>query len=185
VIEQSIELGGAQRRHADLLALVPPADFRAFLFQAFTAAFDSDRWPYGYGIGTTALGTQYVARIIGVKPVIVGVESGFGAILLETGILGLVLWVVMSVAIVISAWKVVLRLRGSPWFPIGFIIFWYAILLFFPLMVGGIQAYQDFVLNAYLWLLLGVLFRLPGLKLAVEAAQVEQTLAVPQPRWVT
>src|SRR5215472_15401822 len=33
----------------------------------FLAAFSYDRWPYGYGIGTTSLGTQYVARIFGAK----------------------------------------------------------------------------------------------------------------------
>jgi hypothetical protein len=158
---------------------------RDYPLRSFVAAFTYERWPYGYGIGTTALGTQYVARIFGVKPLGVGVESGFGAILLEIGIVGLVLWVIMSISIVVSAWKIVLRLRGSPWFPIGFIIFWYASLVFVPFMIGGIQAYQDFVLNAYLWLLLGVLFRLPSLKLAVEAAHVEQILAAQQPRWVT
>jgi hypothetical protein len=32
----------------------------------------------------------------------------------------------------------------------------------------GLQAYQDFILNAYLWLLLGVLFRLPKLALSPQ-----------------
>jgi len=157
---------------------------RDYPLQNFLGAFSYDRWPYGYGIGTTALGTQYVARIIGVKPLGVGVESGFGALVLEMGIGGLVLWLIMSIAIVIGAWRIVLRLRGSPWFPIGFIIFWYAALMFFPFMIGGIQAYEDFVMNAYLWLLLGVLFRLPHLKAAVEVAHVEQVLASQRPRWV-
>jgi len=157
---------------------------RDYPLQNFLGAFSYDRWPYGYGIGTTALGTQYVARIIGVKPLGVGVESGFGAVVLEMGIGGLVLWLIMSIAIVIGAWRIVLRLRGSPWFPIGFIIFWYAALMFFPFMIGGIQAYEDFVMNAYLWLLLGVLFRLPHLKAAVEVAHVEQVLASQRPRWV-
>src|SRR5712664_5033726 len=34
----------------------------------FLGAFGYERWPYGYGIGTTSLGTQYVARIFGAKP---------------------------------------------------------------------------------------------------------------------
>src|SRR5882762_1675613 len=49
----------------------------------FLGAFSYDRWPYGYGIGTTSLGTQYVARIFHAKPLGVGVESGFGALVVE------------------------------------------------------------------------------------------------------
>lgn len=151
----------------------------------FLGAFSYDQWPYGFGIGTTALGTQYVARIFGVKPLGVGVESGFGALVVEMGIGGLILWLVMAIAITLSAWKTVLHLRGSPWFPIGFTIFLYAFLLLLPEMIGGIQAYEDFVVNAYLWLLLGVLFRLPHLKAAAETAVVEYAFARQQPRWVT
>src|SRR5438128_3679279 len=134
---------------------------RDYPLKNFLGAFSYDRWPYGYGIGTTALGTQYVSRIFGVKPLGVGVESGFGAIVIEMGIGGLILWLIMTVAILLSAWKIVKQLRGSPWFPVGFVIFLYAGFIFIPQMVGGIQSYEDFVLNAYLWLLLGVLFRLP------------------------
>jgi hypothetical protein len=49
-------------------------------------------------------------------------------------------------------------------------IFWYAFLLLLPFTFQGMQAYQDFVLNAYLWLLLGILFRLPTLPLAAQTA---------------
>jgi hypothetical protein len=136
----------------------------------FLGAFSYERWPYGYGIGTTGLGGQYVARIFKVKPVGVGVESGFGALVLEMGIGGLILWVVMSVAILFSAWMVVKKLKGSPWFPLGFVIFWYAFIIFFPATFAGIQPYEDFLLNAYLWLLLGVLFRLPSLGLSAQFA---------------
>jgi hypothetical protein len=75
----------------------------------------------------------------------------------------------MSGAVLFSAWKIVRKLKGSPWFPLGFMIFWYAFLLLIPFTFQGLQAYQDFVLNAYLWLLLGILFRLPKL---AEAAQL-------------
>jgi hypothetical protein len=134
----------------------------------FLGAFNSPRWPYGFGIGTASLGGQYVARIFHVLPSTGGVESGFGNIVLELGIVGLALWFVMSGAVLFSAWKVVRKLKGSPWFPLAFMIFWYAFLLLIPLTFQGLQSYQDFVLNAYLWLLLGILFRLPKL---AEAAQ--------------
>jgi len=134
----------------------------------FLGAFESPRWPYGFGIGTASLGGQYVTRIFQVAAPTETVESGFGCLILELGIVGLALWFLMSGAVLISAWKVVRKLRGSPWFPLGFMIFWYAFLLFLPFTFQGMQAYQDFVLNAYVWLLLGILFRLPRLALSAQ-----------------
>ena len=100
----------------------------------------------------------------------VGVESGFGTLVVEMGIAGLILWIIMSVAILFSAWKVVKKLKGSPWFPVGFAIFWYAFLLLGPATFGGMQAYEDFLLNAYFWVLLGLLFRLPTVALSPQFA---------------
>jgi hypothetical protein len=136
----------------------------------FLLAFQTPRWPYGYGIGTVSLGGQYVTRILHVAPPTIGVESGFGSLIVEMGIGGLLLWFIMSGAVLISAWRVVRKLKGSPWFPLGFTIFWYAFLLLILFTFQGLQAYQDFVLNAYLWLLLGILFRLPTLALSSEFA---------------
>jgi hypothetical protein len=151
--------------------------------QNFLGAFNYDRWPYGYGIGTASLGGQYVARIFNVKPLGVGVESGYGGLVVEMGIGGLVLWLVMSLAITVSAWKVVKKLKGSPLFPLGFVIFWYAFFLLFPATFGGLQPYEDFLLNAYFWLLLGVLFRLPTIALSAQFAANVPT-AQPQRRWI-
>ena len=49
-------------------------------------------------------------------------------------------------------------------------IFWYAFLLLLPFTFQGMQPYQDFILNAYLWLTLGILFRLPTLALSPQTA---------------
>lgn len=143
---------------------------RDYPLENFMGAFNNPRWPYGFGIGTASLGGQYVTRIFQVAMPTETVESGFGCLVLELGIVGLALWIIMSVAVLVSAWKVVRKLRGSPWFPLGFMIFWYAFLLLLPFTFQGMQAYQDFVLNAYLWLLLGILFRLPKLALSAQAA---------------
>src|SRR5467141_2466836 len=80
----------------------------------FLGAFSYERWPYGYGIGTASLGTQYVARIFHAKPLGVGVESGFGTLIVEMGIGGLILWFIMTFAILFPAWRVIKKLRGSP-----------------------------------------------------------------------
>jgi len=143
----------------------------------FKYAFTYPRWPYGYGIGTCSFGGQYVTRIMHATPMHFCVESGFGNMMLELGIVGLVLWIVLGLYIGISAWKIVKELRGTPWFPLAFIIWLYAIFLFFPQMYLGGSAYQDYLLNAYLWLLLGILYRLRSFAKAIQVVQVQ---AVPR-----
>jgi hypothetical protein len=123
----------------------------------FLAAFDFPRWPYGHGLGTASLGAQYVARIMHAPPMGIGVENGYGEIILELGIVGLILWVIMSVSISFSAWRIVKKLRGSILFPIAFVIFWYVFMVLVPFTFNGLNTYQNFVMNAYLWLLIGVL----------------------------
>jgi len=104
------------------------------------------------------------------------VESGYGNLIVELGIIGLLLWILLGSAIVFSAWQVVVKLRGTPWFPLAFTSCLYAILLFFPMMFVGSSAYQDYVLNAYFWLLLGILFRLQFLARAVRINSDEATV---------
>jgi hypothetical protein len=150
-------------------------------------AFDHPRWPYGYGLGTCTLGLQYVRRLFHTGMMNVGVESGFGNLIVELGIVGLILWIVLGVAIVGSTGLVVKELRGTPWFPLAFAIFLYVFLLLFPLMFVGASAYQDFVLNANMWLFLGVLYRLRLFPKEVQAAQARTDSATrinsPQPAY--
>ena len=126
-------------------------------------AFTDPDWPIGHGIGTASLGGQYVARILGAKATGVGVESGYGNLIVELGILGPLLWLAWTTSLMLAAFKVLLKLKGTWAFPIALSIVWFAFYLLFPRTFLGMQGYQDFVLNAYLWLLVGVLFRLPAL----------------------
>jgi hypothetical protein len=65
------------------------------------------------------------------------------------------------------------------------VIFWYAFVMFLPATFAGIQAYEDFLLNAYLWLLLGVLFRLPSIGLSAQfAANAAPAEATRRWRWI-
>ncbi|HYL10188.1 MAG TPA: hypothetical protein VEU31_05570, partial [Candidatus Acidoferrales bacterium] len=131
--------------------------------QNLMAAFRDPRWLYGNGTGTYSLGVQYISQFLQVAPPAGGVESGFGTLIVELGILGLFLWIVWTVALLLAAWRVVRGLKGTPYFPIAFSIFWFAFLLLLPFTFQGMAPYQNFVLNAYLWLLVGVLFSLPNL----------------------
>jgi hypothetical protein len=47
---------------------------------------------------------------------------------------------------------------------------WRSDLVARPMTFAGIQSYQDFILNSYLWLLVGILFRLPTLELLPQFA---------------
>jgi len=96
---------------------------REYPLQNFLVAFNTPRWMYGYGTGTASLGIQYVARILRAPNTGVGVENGYGQLIIEMGVVGLLLWIILGVAIATSAWKIVKQLRVSPWFPIAFAIF--------------------------------------------------------------
>jgi len=172
------ELGSRVAIYSETLMPNSPASelvhrTQTYPLQQLGYAFDHPRWPYGYGMGTVSLGRQYVIRIMHAAPMYVGVENGYGNLVVELGVFGLVLWIILGFSIAISAWNVVRELQGTPWFPIAFAIFLYAVLLFFPMMFAGNSPYQDFVLNAYLWLLLGILYRLSVFSKTMEVAQVQ------------
>ena len=137
-------------------------------------AFQHEHWVEGYGTGMNSLGMQYVARILNEPMPTIGVENGYGSLLVEFGIVGLILWIIWVTALLLSAWRVVKQLRQTVYFPIAFAIWWYAFVLLVLLLFLGISPYQNFVNNAYLWLLIGVLYRLPKL------AQMPQLVPMPK-----
>jgi hypothetical protein len=143
---------------------------QTYPLQQLGFAFANPHWPYGYGIGTCSLGWQYVNRFMRTYNIGEGVESGFGNLLLELGIVGLLLWIVVGFRVTASTWAIVKDLRGTPWFPLGFAIFFFAFLIFFPLMFFGNSAYQDFVMNSNLWLQVGILFGLRNLAKVAQTA---------------
>src|SRR5215469_1291266 len=73
---------------------------RDYPFQNFLLAFEYGHWATGYGIGTSSLGFQYVMRYFHAAPMNVLVENGYGQIILELGIAGLIAWVCLSGTII-------------------------------------------------------------------------------------
>jgi hypothetical protein len=145
-------------------------------------AFSEGDLLIGHGTGMASLGMQYVSRVVGAPPPDIGVESGFGSLIVELGIFGPILWIVWSSILLWQGWIVVRKLRETVYFPVGFAIWWYTVVVLLLLTYLTIAIYQNFVNNAYLWLLLGVLFRLPKL------AEMPQPIAIPRhlravPRW--
>lgn len=126
-------------------------------------AFSTPHWVMGYGTGTASLGAQYVARIFKQKKPEVSVESGWGSLMVEMGIFGLVLWFIWTTVLLLGCWRLVLKLRQTRLFPVGFGAFWFIAVMLVPETYASLNVYQDYVLNAYLWLLVGILYRLPEL----------------------
>jgi len=126
-------------------------------------AFGRPNWVIGNGIGTGSLGAQYVAKLLGQPWPGMWVEEGYGVLIVEMGIIAPFLWILWTAALLYYSWKVLRSLRETRFFPIAMAIFWYAFLLLYPITFGGLSAYQNYVCNAYLWLMVGILFRLPDL----------------------
>jgi hypothetical protein len=125
--------------------------------------FEQPNWKWGNGTGVASLGTQYVVRAFGVPRLNVGAESGYALLIAEFGILGPVLWTAWTVSVFFAGWKVVKSLRQTAFFPIGFALFWYVFVLLGYFTFQGLNGYQNYLTNAYLWLIIGILFRLPSL----------------------
>jgi hypothetical protein len=126
-------------------------------------AFTRPNWVMGNGIGTASLGMQYVARVLGQGRPDLWVEEGYGVLIVEMGIIAPFLWLLWTAALLYYSWKIVRRLKGTRLVPIAIAIFWYAFFLLYPLTYVGLSPYQNYICNAYLWLLVGMLFRLPDL----------------------
>jgi hypothetical protein len=130
----------------------------------------------GNGTGIASLGSQYVTKLTGVPALGLGAESGYGTLIIEFGALGPILWTLWTFSLVFSAWKVVRKLKQTALFPIGFAIFWYALMLLGPFTFYGLNTYQNYLTCAYLWLIIGMLFRLPGLLSEDQARRTEAEL---------
>jgi len=130
--------------------------------QNFEVALQNSHWVMGNGIGTASLGTQYISRLSGARPV-EGVEEGFGTLIIEMGILAPLLWILWTGALLYYLWKVVRDLRETRLFPLGFAMLWFVFLLVYPLTYITISQFQNYVCNIYMWIFVGIVFRLPQL----------------------
>jgi hypothetical protein len=128
------------------------------------SVFNGSNWVLGNGIGTASLGGQYVAKLIGRPPLSVGVEEGYGNLIVEMGIIAPFLWILWTAALLYYAWGIVRRLRQTRFFPIALACFWFAFVLLYPMTYGALTGYQNYINNVYLWLLVGILFRLPEIQ---------------------
>ncbi len=141
-------------------------------------AFSNPHWVVGNGSGTDTLGAQYVSKIVGRPRLHNEVEEGYGQLIVEMGILAPFLWILWTATLLWSSWKVVRTLKHTRLFPIAIAIFWYAFIVLYPLTFLGLDMYENFVNNAFLWILAGILFRLPDL----AADKPDAFISVTKPR---
>jgi hypothetical protein len=121
-------------------------------------------WQWGYGTGTASLGVQYVTTLLKAPPPAAhGVENGFGDMVIEWGLLGPVLWVLMASTLLIAGWKICRQLATTPLYPLALSILWFSFWVLLPFTWASPTVYQNYIVNAYLWTLTGILFRLPDL----------------------
>ena len=130
--------------------------------EEFVKAFSKPHWVVGNGTGTASLGMEYVSKLAG-PALNVSVEEGFGQLIVEMGILAPFLWVLWTAALIWSSWKVVRALKHTRLFPIAVAILWYTFVVLYPSTYLSLDMYQNFVNNAFLWILVGILFRLPDI----------------------
>jgi O-antigen ligase len=118
----------------------------------------------GQGTGKESLGTQYLYG--GATRSSAGlhqVEGGYASVALEWGAVGLLLWIVWSLAWVKRQWNAVRQAKGSPLARAGVVLAaWTAFFLFVDFF-AGLQTFQNYIGNAYFWLLSGILFAFPEL----------------------
>jgi hypothetical protein len=144
----------------------------------FLSTFSQPNWGIGNGIGTASLGTQYVAKLTGIPSPEIGVEEGFGTLILEMGVIAPFLWVLWTAILMHSSWKVISSLRETRLFPIALAIGWYAFVLLYLWTFASLAGYENYICNVFLWLLIGILFRLPELLVNNPSPSVVHSIPV-------
>jgi hypothetical protein len=121
----------------------------------------------GHGTGTNSLGRQYLYDVddmyLSSGHRFGGVEMGFGAVVWEWGVIGLLIWLWWAGMLVRQAFSTTLRLKGTRFYWLGVTISYFLFSILFLWLFLGLQVYQNYVTAAFLWFLAGILLGLPRL----------------------
>jgi hypothetical protein len=115
----------------------------------------------GRGTGTESLGKQYLSGNPDSIQGLYLVEGGYASLAVEWGVIGVTLWVVWSVSWVVRQWRSISAARRHRSAAAGFVLLGWMLFFLFYGFVGGLQGFQNYVANAYFWLLSGFVFALP------------------------
>jgi hypothetical protein len=125
--------------------------------------------PFGLGLGAATIGARHFTEF----NEILLVESYFGVIAIETGLIGLATIIILTASILLYLFKARGVMRGSPSAPA-----WYALASFILIVVllSPVGTALDSAPgNLYFWLSLGMAAKLYDLERAARAAALSQT----------
>jgi hypothetical protein len=145
----------------------PQAHVRSTIF-----ALEQSGW-IGHGTGSSSLGLQYVAPLLPEEEAYKfrdQVEGGYAVVVWEWGIVGLVLWLWWSLQLLKIMVRTVWGLRETRFFWLSGTIALCIFAVLFPNFLTGMQIYQNYLTQAFLWFLIGMLLRLPKFVLEEDAA---------------
>jgi hypothetical protein len=114
-----------------------------------------------------------VTLILHAPIIYISVERGFDNVVVELGIVGLILWVEMGLSSPISPWKVVKKVKATPWFPLASVTILSPFMLFLQVTSLNSYARRDFVIRAYIRPWTDILYRLQMFPKAIELALAE------------
>ena len=134
----------------------------------------------GQGTGKESLGKQYILG--GAEASSAGlfsVESGYGSLAIEWGVIGLGLWITWMLAWFAHGWSRVRAARGGRLGAVGLVLYSWMFVLLWIQFFAGIAIWQNYITNAFFWLFSGVVFVLPEVvrREELEAAFGRETVS--------
>jgi hypothetical protein len=158
-------IGGRQDFYSQTLLPTSAANEWEFRWSAYTqntlVGLDLGGW-LGQGTGEGTLGKQYLYGGSEASPEgLYAVEGGYATVAQEWGGIGLLLWSIWTVAWIARLRRAVSLSRPDDLAAAGLVMLSWIVLFLVVLFFSGFQVFQNYLSNAYFWLLSGVLFALP------------------------
>jgi hypothetical protein len=146
--------------------LDPRSSLNEWSFRAEAAIENTERGLrigglFGQGTGTESLGKQYLTGDPNQRAGLYQVEGGYASIAVELGAVGVALWLAWSIGWTVRQWRSIKAGRGHRRAAAAFVLFCWMLSFLFYWFVIGFQGFQNYVANAYFWLLSGVMFAVP------------------------
>jgi hypothetical protein len=115
----------------------------------------------GLGTGHESLGKQYLyGGTTNSFKGLYSIEGGYAAVAVEFGLVGLALWLLWTISWTRRQLRLVWAERNVVLGPAGLVLVAWIIIFVFIEFVTGFQTFQNYLANAYFWLLSGVVFGL-------------------------
>lgn len=115
----------------------------------------------GRGTGVESLGKPYLLGVDTSTPGLYQVESGYGSVAVEWGVVGLALWLSWSIAWFLRAARSARVARGNVVAGTAFVLSAWMFIYLFIQFYAGYATFQNYLGNAYFWFFSGIIFSIP------------------------